>query len=179
MPIEVYAPNCLRSSGGSVFCASRSGRRPDLRLSQRRQVERHRQQGAFCRRPRQDCIFKMRDLRARRQRADQAEPGNSARVSKAASLPGQRQDDRHLPWLCRGPYRGPQARRAGREREVPRAASGARLQPAFIPQVRKASQYLILGGSRRRVHDLHDMARLGVDLFVVRAGHHVQRKRLA
>src|ERR1022692_2232154 len=62
---------------------------------------------------------------------------------------------------------------------MPRAASGPRFQPPFIPQVGKASQYLILGGSRRSIHDIHYVARLGVNLFILRSGHHVKCKRLA
>jgi hypothetical protein len=46
-------------------------------------------------------------------------------------------------------------------REVPRAASGSRLQSPFIPQVRKAAQYFVVNGACR-IHHVHNVARFGI-----------------
>lgn len=72
------------------------------------------QQGPLGRWPHQDRFLEVSDLRTGRQRTDQAEPCGPARVSKAASLPGRRHDNRSLRRLRRGSHRAPEARRRRR-----------------------------------------------------------------
>lgn len=63
--------------------------------------------------------------------------------------------------------------------EVTWAGFRPRLQSSFLSQVGKAPQHLVLSGSLRSVHYVHDMTRSGVDLFIVGPGHHVQSQHLA